>query len=75
MCVSSVVKHIGVHIVITLFSWVTKMDGGREYVMWGARIVRYGCLSLSKFNLKNKWDWGEAVSLNVIRMVQMIAAE
>ena len=42
------------------------------YVMWGVRIISYSRLSVSRCSLKNKWDSGEALSLNIIRMEQLI---
>lgn len=54
-----------------------QVGGGRdqEYVVWSVRIIPYACLLVSRINLRNKWDLGEGLLLDSIRMEQLIAVE
>ena len=54
-----------VHVVIwhDIIQLSDHIGWGWEYIMEGARIILYTCLSVIKFNLKNEWDSGEALSL------------
>jgi hypothetical protein len=38
-------------------------------------LIPYGCLSLSRFSLKNEYDLGEALTLNIIRMKWLIIVD